>query len=964
MRKRLRLPKANSQRIFAKVFESLEKRTLFASASSVFNVDHIYDGPTNGSLSDFKNGLMSNVSPDLTELYIKYRKFRNAGGKDADFQFPATNEVLVAGTRVGVTIRTFGTLADATELVRSLKGVILYRTNTFKAIDAMIPLTQLHSLAANPIVASVNPIHEEQTSQAGSANNQADETQLADLVYTTYGLTGEGIKIGVISDSVNQVGLGIAGSIATGDLPAEGVDVITDLPAGQGGTDEGRAMLEMIHDIVPNAELAFATAVGGQQVFADAIRALRDAGCDVIVDDIGYFAEPYFQPGVIDRAISDVVAAGAVYLSAAGNSANTGYETPVTFTGPSTARVVDWNTGPGTDNRLRIDVSAPGNVTMFIQWDNPYNGIAGNVATDLDVYNFNPSFPTRVVDSGTANNFRTGVPLETIIVRPGRNDIQINVAGTLSGRPLPTRIKFVIPDATSMTVEYPGTQAAIYGHSGGEDTISIGAVPFTAAPPYSNASPIFSEDFSSYGPVTRIFDENGNRLPNPVIEQKPDISGIDGTNTSFFGTDSGQDTDVHPNFSGTSAAAPNVAAVVVMMLEAAPNATQSELLDALKSSARPLNGSIAGDWDEQGGFGLIHALNAIEQFVTAPTVEITSVTPNPIYEPVEQVQIVFSQQVNGFDVSDVILSRDGGINLLTGLNSPTTTDGGRTWLIPNLEVVTDEPGFYVLTVEDSDGNLTNTVGMQLDDSDAISFTVREAPDEPRRPTNLRVSGITSNSVTLSWKDNSGTNEQGFLIQRGEDENFSHNVKNFKVGEDITTFTDKSSGLGGKTLYYRVRAFNIFDVNSQFSNIVNTTVLSQGEVVLDNDATPNRVTIEGTWDLATGGTGYLGETYLDDQNVGKGENTVRFTPNIQTSGQYFVYARWTRASNRATNVPIDIFSAGGKKTITVNQRGTGGSGWVLLGKFKFNKGTNGSVLIRTDGTDGKVIADSVRFLPAG
>ena len=110
-------------------------------------------------------------------------------------------------------------------------------------------------------------------------------------------------------------------------------------------------------------------------------------------------------------------------------------------------------------------------------------------------------------------------------------------------------------------------------------------------------------------------------------------------------------------------------------------------------------------------------------------------------------------------------------------------------------------------------------------------------------------------------------------------------------------------------------------------------------------------------------GFLGSSYLDDLNSGKGSNSVKFTPNIPFAGEYFVYVRWTRAIDRATNVPIDIVYNGGKQTKVVNQRDTGGAGWVLLGKFSFKAGGAGSVTIRTTGTNGRVIVDSVRFMSA-
>ena len=105
------------------------------------------------------------------------------------------------------------------------------------------------------------------------------------------------MTVGVLSDSVNQFAAAWPTRSTTGDLPAN-VNVLQDGPAGS--TDEGRAMLENIHDIAPGAGLAFATADGGEVGFANNIRALATAAhAKVIVDDVGYLDEPMFQDGII-----------------------------------------------------------------------------------------------------------------------------------------------------------------------------------------------------------------------------------------------------------------------------------------------------------------------------------------------------------------------------------------------------------------------------------------------------------------------------------------------------------------------------------------------------------------------------------------------------------------------------------------------------------------------------------------
>ena len=137
----------------------------------------------------------------------------------------------------------------------------------------------------------------------------------ADTARAPRQVSGVGMKLCALSDGVDS----LAASQAAGELPA--VDV---LPEQAGDGDEGTAMLEILHDLAPGAELGFATAFTSDASFADNIRALRfDAGCDVIVDDVLYFNESPFEDGPIAQAVNAVTADGALYFSSAGNEGNT-----------------------------------------------------------------------------------------------------------------------------------------------------------------------------------------------------------------------------------------------------------------------------------------------------------------------------------------------------------------------------------------------------------------------------------------------------------------------------------------------------------------------------------------------------------------------------------------------------------------------------------------------------------------
>src|SRR5579859_5293345 len=102
--------------------------------------------------------------------------------------------------------------------------------------------------------------------------SQGDTAQLSYLARKKYKVDGKGVKVGILSDSYNNLGTAAIG-VAGGELPGPAnpfgyktpVQVLSDLDSG--GTDEGRAMMEIVHDVAPASTLAFYTADNGQADF-------------------------------------------------------------------------------------------------------------------------------------------------------------------------------------------------------------------------------------------------------------------------------------------------------------------------------------------------------------------------------------------------------------------------------------------------------------------------------------------------------------------------------------------------------------------------------------------------------------------------------------------------------------------------------------------------------------------------
>ena len=138
----------------------------------------------------------------------------------------------------------------------------------FAAVD---PVRATYEIAS-PALALTN---------AGIVTTQGDIAMRSNVARTTFGTTGSGVTVGVLSDSYNCLG-GAALDIANGDLPP--VALLQEEPGcSSSGTEEGRAMLQIVHDIAPGAALAFATAFAGKANFTSNIVALKNSGSNVIV---------------------------------------------------------------------------------------------------------------------------------------------------------------------------------------------------------------------------------------------------------------------------------------------------------------------------------------------------------------------------------------------------------------------------------------------------------------------------------------------------------------------------------------------------------------------------------------------------------------------------------------------------------------------------------------------------------
>jgi hypothetical protein len=351
-------------------------------------------------------------------------------------------------------------------LVPSVDAASAFTCGT--ANDTAAPASVL-SLAylENPPTGLAQPVSS--TGPFGFASSPAAQVQQA---IDEQGLTvnGSGVKVGVLSDSFNNLS-GAAGDEANGALPpAANIQILKDLPSG--GSDEGRAMMQIIHDIAPGASLAFYTAFESEQDFANGILALANAGCKVIVDDVGYFDEPFFQNGVIAQAIQTVEARGVTYITAAGNNASNAYQaawTPMSGSFFGTMLTDAESFAGSLVQTITINTKGTGfDVPLLLEWNQAY----GQATSNLEILVFNST--GRLI--GAATNATSGEPNNPWVLFDFRQTGTYYVAiENLSG-PDPSLIKEVTEgDGLPATISGANV-GSIYGHPMTPGAITTGAV--------------------------------------------------------------------------------------------------------------------------------------------------------------------------------------------------------------------------------------------------------------------------------------------------------------------------------------------------------------------------------------------------------------------------------------------------------------------------------------------------------
>ncbi|MDB5275807.1 MAG: subtilase family protease [Ferruginibacter sp.] len=621
-----------------------------------------------------KQALVSNkvnklIGSELTSIY-----YNNPNGDPSPFFIIANGMVRID---IIVQVNDYQTVLDLLQTADyGLVNIVTNGVNGAQGSKLIItgdyPIANLLKLnLLNDIINFCRPFYAP-FSNSGLVNSAGDTTMRSNLVRSGYKLTGAGVKVGVISNSFNTISSGTTATLPYNPVPGaaqtfntntaaidlsngdlSNVTVLGDYPAKS--TDEGRAMLQIVHDVAPGANLYFRTGFLTAGDFATGIADLKNAGCSVIVDDVTYITEPYLKDGVVAKAVDAVKAQGVSYFSAAGNFANKSYEQDFT---PASAAPAGFpgkiaHDFSGTGDIFQHITLVPGDYTIVLQWvDDIYStGQTQGTHYDLDMFWTSNTDGTGL--KGFNRDNTNGDPLEilpfTITTLTDANFLVVN--NTTDGNP--ARIKYIIYRGDVAILEYNVGTSTLVGQANAAGAIAVGAARYDKAPPYLTT------------PLIESFSSIGGTKAEGVVRNKPDLTGPDGVNTTVK---MGQDypnsaLDGYSNFFGTSAAAPHAAAVAALLMEGkkkflglatTPPDDIRSLMQTTAVDMEVANNLPGTHFDFISGFGMVNADSAMRTFA-APTATLIDVVVPPSVIPCSGTPFTVTITGENFNYNTIVM---------------------------------------------------------------------------------------------------------------------------------------------------------------------------------------------------------------------------------------------------------------------------------------------------------------------
>jgi hypothetical protein len=508
--------------------------------------------------------------------------------------FAAAREMVLDGGRVQVVIVTTPeTIDDLKGVVESLGGE--YQGRYEGLLQALVPIDTLDSLVGRPDVQRVReprrPVPLEPV-QVGSQTTEGVARSNASAWHTA-GYDGTGVKVAVIDGGFT----GYTGLLGT-DLPAS-VTTYDWIGSGMGGSPHGTACAEIVHDMAPGATMYLHRISTDVDLGQAVTQAIAD-GVDVISMSLGWTIDgPGDGTGSLASMVNSARSNGIFFAVAAGNNAEENWAG--TFVDSGYNDYHDWD-GSG----LWFNWLGPGGGSCYVytagttlsgglHWD---DWTSVNQNYDLHLYRW-PGTGTILYRMASSTNSQNGgvgqTPEEFLVYTASGTDCYAWVVERVSS----TRnvcLRLATPKMGHLDQWTP--QRSLSFPADSPDAITVGAVDVD--------SPYPLESYSSQGPT---FGTGGSCTGGST---KPDIAAYANVSTVSYGAG---------GFNGTSAATPHVGGAAVLVKDAYPGYTVTQMQSYLESSAMDLGTS---GKDSLYGSGRLYL--GIPPAGTDPTV--TSITPN------------------------------------------------------------------------------------------------------------------------------------------------------------------------------------------------------------------------------------------------------------------------------------------------------------------------------------------------
>lgn len=500
--------------------------------------------------------------------------------------------------RLLVTIEFRASSARIIDQVQSVGGTIVSNhVADYRFLDCWLPYHAVTALALDPLIRQLSAISRP---LYGSTTTEGDNLHGAEGLRLTRSCEGWGVKVGVISNGIQH----LSQAQDSADLPS----CVTNVGPSSAG-DEGTAMLEIIHDLAPAANLLFHASGGSPGTMIDALEALRAAGCDVIVDDVMFRSEPFFEDGPTADAWDAAAQNGVVVVSSAGNFREAHRQEAFHGNGPFTYGTQSF-TNPHVwqgQSAPFLALTLPKTGSVVLQWTDRW----GQSAHDLNIFVFDAQNQHVVSSGGTSPQTGSQDPIEIAYLNLGSGTFAAIVVVDGPVDPgVQIETYFLTSDGRWPIGDLSRPDDSSFGHASAVGTISCAS---------SNADwfPLLTAEYSSMGPVS-LLGEDGQLHQRA----KPDLTGCDCVRVSGaggFGDPGGPNYRI---FCGTSAAAPHIAALAALALDADPTLTPDNVRSRLTSVSTPIE-----DWDHGGaGAPIVNgwtasALHFPEHFTDGGTVK-------------------------------------------------------------------------------------------------------------------------------------------------------------------------------------------------------------------------------------------------------------------------------------------------------------------------------------------------------